>query len=509
MWTCALGAHNSPRNLLMRRSQLAAGIALGAIALVLVPAVAQITSQVSVPWNADAFSDRATPNEEPKPEAPKHQAEPEPNMVVHHHRPILPAGLPTWFYDIDEDEDGQITLSEWRKGGKHFDDFRKYDVNDDGFITPEEILQFLRKPTELKLISGQASYSGAIEAGDEGYRSKKLTKSFAVKLERGKTYQFDHMSKAFDAYLYLADTDGEVLARDDDGGEGTNSRILYRAVSTGIYRLVATSLSGNRTGAFSFAVRLLQDFGGISPISLPPWFKDLDKDGDGQVALYEWRAGGKGLNDFRAYDLNDDGFITAEEVLRYLKEPIDLKFTEDLAKFTGVVEEVPDERFRGKKSFKIFTIYLEHGKTYQIDHTSKVFQGFLYLLDADGNKLRENSSPNIGGNSRIVHYADRSGLYRIVATSLGGYRTGPFTITVRSVNGFGGISPKGLPAWFKDLDLDGDGQVALYEWRQAGKKFEDFREFDLNDDGFITAEEILRYMKDHPDLKDLAKPSRK
>jgi hypothetical protein len=55
------------------------------------------------------------------------------------------------------------------------------------------------------------------------------------------------------------------------------------------------------------------------PKGLPPWFKELDKDGDGQVSLHEWRRGGKEPAEFRKYDLNGDGFITPEEVLRALR----------------------------------------------------------------------------------------------------------------------------------------------------------------------------------------------
>jgi Ca2+-binding EF-hand superfamily protein len=51
-----------------------------------------------------------------------------------------------------------------------------------------------------------------------------------------------------------------------------------------------------------------------------PWFSQLDTDRDGQVALYEWKAGGRSLNEFYAYDTNRDGFITVEEVLRYQKK---------------------------------------------------------------------------------------------------------------------------------------------------------------------------------------------
>jgi len=55
---------------------------------------------------------------------------------------------------------------------------------------------------------------------------------------------------------------------------------------------------------------------GNLPKELPSWFKELDTDMDGQVALHEWRAGNKDLAEFAKYDHNDDALMTAEEVLR-------------------------------------------------------------------------------------------------------------------------------------------------------------------------------------------------
>jgi hypothetical protein len=55
-----------------------------------------------------------------------------------------------------------------------------------------------------------------------------------------------------------------------------------------------------------------------------------------------------------------------------------------------------------------------------------------------------------------------------------------------------GHLPKGLPEWFEEYDIDKDGQVALWEWRKAGDSIASFRDWDLNDDGVITADEVIR-----------------
>jgi hypothetical protein len=55
-----------------------------------------------------------------------------------------------------------------------------------------------------------------------------------------------------------------------------------------------------------------------------------------------------------------------------------------------------------------------------------------------------------------------------------------------------GKLPKELPKWFNELDADADGQVAMYEWRKGGKNLDEFMEWDRNEDGFVTPEEVLR-----------------
>jgi Ca2+-binding EF-hand superfamily protein len=340
---------------------------------------------------------------------------------------VQPKALPPWFQALDKDGAGQVTLHEWRKARKPIGEFDKYDLNGDGMITAEEVRHLLKTTDELRLVKGQATYNGAVEeAIDELYRGKKSFKILTIKLDRGKTYQIDHISQAFQAYLYLEDSDGNLLEENGSTTIGGNSRIVFRADKTGTYRLIATSQGGFRTGNFSLSAR-----SGVQPKALPPWFQALDRDGDGQVTLHEWRTAGRSVEEFDKYDLNGDGMITAEEILLCLKATDELKLNKGQGTYTGTIEESANEPYRGKKSFKILTIKLERGKTYQIVHTSEAFQAFLYLEDSDGNLLKENSSRNVGGNARIVFRANKTGTYRLIATSQAGVRTGEFSLSVR------------------------------------------------------------------------------
>jgi hypothetical protein len=120
-------------------------------------------------------------------------------------------------------------------------------------VTVKELTGKEGAPIELKFEKGRGVFQGNLGQADPRYAGK-IHKLFIVKMEQGKTYQIDHMSRDFDAYLYLQDPNGTVLAQDDDGGEGLNSRIIHRANKTGEFRIVATSLGGRSVGAFTFQV---------------------------------------------------------------------------------------------------------------------------------------------------------------------------------------------------------------------------------------------------------------
>ena len=66
-----------------------------------------------------------------------------------------------------------------------------------------------------------------------------------------------------------------------------------------------------------------------------------------------------------------------------------------------------------------------------------------------------------------------------------------------------GNLPKEVPSFFHECDGDQDGMIGLYEWRRnkdsigGGYKgtISEFVEMDLNGDGYLTADEYIRYSK--------------
>jgi len=70
----------------------------------------------------------------------------------------------------------------------------------------------------------------------------KACQGYPYDMVAGRTYTIDMISDQLDAYLYVENGAGQVLAEDDDGGGALNARIVFRAPATASYRIVATSL---------------------------------------------------------------------------------------------------------------------------------------------------------------------------------------------------------------------------------------------------------------------------
>ncbi len=96
------------------------------------------------------------------------------NRPVRFLRPTerLPDDLPDWFYDRDKDEDGQIAMAEFATAWSESKvrEFRRYDLNSDGVITPEECLK--AEDTVEQSGASQEKPAGASSAGSDRKRRR-------------------------------------------------------------------------------------------------------------------------------------------------------------------------------------------------------------------------------------------------------------------------------------------------------------------------------------------------
>lgn len=104
----------------------------------------------------------------------------------------------------------------------------------DTFVNPIEAAT----PIELG-----REYSGTFENGQA---------HFSIELSAGQQLVAEAMSSDVDTVIDLYNSSEMYLAGDDDGGEGTNSRLRYTAATAGLVRFTARTYSGEGNGAFTF-----------------------------------------------------------------------------------------------------------------------------------------------------------------------------------------------------------------------------------------------------------------
>ncbi|MFH1034536.1 MAG: pre-peptidase C-terminal domain-containing protein [Pseudomonadota bacterium] len=102
---------------------------------------------------------------------------------------------------------------------------------------------------------------------------------YSLDLKAGQTYCFDLQGQAsgegslYDPYLYLYDNSGSMVGRDDDSGQGLNSRLVFTPVVSGKYYLGAAAFDNGQAGTYSLSAYSVpqddktQDSWSASPLS--------------------------------------------------------------------------------------------------------------------------------------------------------------------------------------------------------------------------------------------------
>ncbi len=97
---------------------------------------------------------------------------------------------------------------------------------------------------------------GRLEAGDSLVGDSTYADMFLFRAPRDGDITIDLSSGDFDSFLIVRDAEGGTLATDDDGGDGTNSRITLHVTSGQTYRIIANSYGEDRaTGLYRLTAR--------------------------------------------------------------------------------------------------------------------------------------------------------------------------------------------------------------------------------------------------------------
>ena len=344
---------------------------------------------------------------------------------------------------------------------------------------------------------------------------KSYFKTYSFRMKAGSTYTIEMIAASaggkkkkkapadenvLDPFLRLESSAGTTLAENDDivPGFNLNSRIVFKALKDGDYRITATSFEGEQTGRFTVNVleadfrepivsgtvdliramkisapRVAQTLDQFSSKSLGGLTKEkvkpsvnallLDKKGDPLANLevvVKWDNGSQKLKSDnhgivrwplasdKARKLNlqlPDGIsamvaLTDQHGNRLLTTDPSIELVKSaggkiVQTFDGSLKKTDPFDFEREKCVRhIHEFKVLPNRTYTFDLLSEDFDAFMRLEDADGNKIAEDDDGAGFNNARIVYSPTADATVRVVATTCNSGELGGYRIVIRETN---------------------------------------------------------------------------
>lgn len=222
--------------------------------------------------------------------------------------------------------------------------------------------------------------------------------SYRFRGEAGQRVVVTLESQTFDPYLRLAHVDGKpatLLASDDDGGDGTNARIVATLPAAGEYLVIASVYSmSDTTRAPAYSLR-------VGPC-------------DDACAAYQDTPGSR----------------SAAAYQRALRSP--MRSIPRDGTVAGALA-ASDSAFSDGTPFHSYAIDGASGQTFRAAMASSQFDPYLALLRREGDSLVVAASDDDGGEgvSALLEWPiDRSGAYVLIATGVSRTSEGAYALTV-------------------------------------------------------------------------------
>ena len=233
---------------------------------------------------------------------------------------------------------------------------------------------------ERTVLVNNMEVGGQLTRSDAQLRDSSVYQAWRFEGVTGQIVQIDVMSTDFDAFAILTDAAGTKLTDNDDGGGGTNARIIFTLPETGTYRVLANSLAKGRYGRYTLRIRNLgMASTGNAPGGMLPGTV-------GQIMRGQSMSGQLNANDPKL----SDGSV-----------------------------------------YQAWTYIGRAGETIQVDVMSTDFDAYAIIQDGNGVKLAADDDAGGGTNARIMYTLPYSGAYRLIANTYRQGSYGSFSMSVR------------------------------------------------------------------------------
>ena len=279
---------------------------------------------------------------------------------------------------------------------------------------------------------------------------------------RGQSVAIEATSDAFDTSIQLISPTGDEVARDDDGGLGTNSRLLTTLQEDGIYRIMVAAF-GDGTGDYEVTVRDIEVTSSLEINRLAEGTLASSNAGHwtfdgigGQTLIVEARSddfdtviqltsptgdeiawnddGDQGSTDSRLVATLPESGKYRVTVTAFDDRQGDYEVAVRSVNIAALTIDVPANGTLGEPSAGHWRFEGVGGQTVSVEASSDDFDTVIQLTSPTGDEIAwDDDGGRDPTDSRLVATLPASGEYRIAVTAFRD-RTGDYQVAVRSLD---------------------------------------------------------------------------
>lgn len=249
---------------------------------------------------------------------------------------------------------------------------------------------------------------------------------------RGERITVTQTAGGFDSFLLLGRQGGRVLATDDDGGGGLNSRIRQTLPADDMYVIIANTIGSDASGGYTLQVEsdrgpaVAQGAGSNADARRGAALGGLL----GAAAANSARGGASGGNERGAAAATSTAPMTAAQIFAL---PLDESRIVRMGATVQGALSASDLKLTDNTYLDVYYFNGFQGDKVSITLRSRAFDAYLHFGELGGSAaIATDDDGGSGTDARVSVTLPRTGTYVIIANALSAGGTGAYTLEVRS-----------------------------------------------------------------------------